>query len=61
MPLDVNFNESLTNDVVSFEQLGLNNLKEMQSIGDNFGIIFLCLHKNRLQALIRSISLRHFS
>ena len=22
MPLDVNFNESLTNDVVSFEQLG---------------------------------------
>ena len=47
--LDVNFNESLTNDIVSFEQLGPGNFKQVLFIlkGDLFYvlpcvILFLC-------------------
>ena len=35
--LDVNFNESLTNDIVSFEQLGpdeITNRKSMDKVGE---------------------------
>ena len=45
--LDVNFNESLTNDVVSFEQLGPD-------------IFLISPQKPMLWVLIRSASVRHF-
>ena len=37
--LDVNFNESLTNDVVSFEQLGPGKILKTQSEIDSRGLV----------------------
>ena len=38
--LDVNFNQSLTNDVVSFEQLGPGQETNEDSFGDVFSIFY---------------------
>ena len=69
--LDVNFNESLTNDVVNFEQLGpafylhtmyplYGDTRHNDKIRYNGRILFLLLKKHMFRIYLRIASLRRF-
>ena len=52
--LDVNFNESLTNDIISFEQLGLGVQKYDNGSGFLFHWLTISMNCNNLQMKIDS-------